>query len=86
MSLKTEDVGKLDWSLADLDVAKKTALKSWVDHFEKKYKPALGTLKEYADWDFSVLEEFGKKEEEEENVGEDEKGEEESAGAAGGQA
>ncbi|CAD7974377.1 unnamed protein product [Amoebophrya sp. A25] len=63
LSLKPEDAAKLDWKIDDLPDQNKESLKSWLDHFTKKYT-VVGTMKEYADWDFTVLDAFAKKTEE----------------------
>ena len=64
MSLHREDLGKLRWSLEDLSLPQKKSLRDWIQGvpdskywwfrkgFESKYK-VVGTLKEYAGWDFS---------------------------------
>ncbi|CAD7953884.1 unnamed protein product [Amoebophrya sp. A120] len=59
LSLKPDDAAKLDWKLEDLPDGNKESLKSWLDHFKKKYT-IVGKLAEYDGWDFSPLDAFAK--------------------------
>jgi predicted heme/steroid binding protein len=54
VSLKPEDANKLDFNLNDFSDQERTALAGWYKHFTTKY-PAIGTLKELDDRDFSTV-------------------------------
>ena len=54
VSLDAKDSGKLDWKWADLPEENVKSLKSWREHFAKKYD-VVGVLKEYEGADWSPL-------------------------------
>lgn len=51
MSLNPEDASNLTWTWEELPHDNRISLKSWRDHFAKKY-PVVGVMKEYDGWDF----------------------------------
>eukprot|EP00429_Kryptoperidinium_foliaceum_P073994 CAMPEP_0176223516 /NCGR_PEP_ID=MMETSP0121_2-20121125/20783_1 /TAXON_ID=160619 /ORGANISM="Kryptoperidinium foliaceum, Strain CCMP 1326" /LENGTH=252 /DNA_ID=CAMNT_0017562749 /DNA_START=1 /DNA_END=759 /DNA_ORIENTATION=- len=59
LSLKEEDVNKLDFQLTDFTKEQHKALAGWYKHFTTKYT-VVGKLKEYEGWDFSSIEEEAK--------------------------
>lgn len=53
LSLKPEDVNRLDWSVDSLDETQLTALAGWAAHFAAKY-PVVGELDEYRGRSFEL--------------------------------
>eukprot|EP00397_Hematodinium_sp_SG-2012_P044044 GEMP01049091.1.p1 GENE.GEMP01049091.1~~GEMP01049091.1.p1 ORF type:complete len:123 (+),score=31.41 GEMP01049091.1:252-620(+) len=54
MDLDAGLANKLDFTIAELKLIEKKSLKSWLEHFKKKYAQ-VGTLAEFTNFDLSEL-------------------------------